>query len=183
MKWKEAAELSPEGLASREHRPGQQMYKPLKGRAYMHQKPNYALYRDCRGKEATGHTDWEPEGNWNPRAGAFVTEGPNEHKCGYLSPDGIFYPCLYAQHLWLAAGLAHKFHIVSETTPDDALLDAGWMMLNVNGWHGPGSYRKELEPTQRQRDRVWDWMQVDPELAKKRMALPWWWEDLKGTGI
>lgn len=67
----------------------------------------------------------------------WITNSP-DFDCGWVSPDCKTYWCSYMEHLDLASHICEVVYKISPRfTPDDYLLDRGWIKVYSNdGWTG-----------------------------------------------
>lgn len=76
--------------------------------------------------------------------------------CGWLRPDGTFYPCAYFQHDALSVALKAK--------NGDELLQKGWVKIQEKTQgliKKPADFYWMKKPTQAQIDKLWDWCQAN----------------------
>lgn len=66
----------------------------------------------------------------------------DELKCGWLAPDGSFFPVGYAEHLAVARDILAQMNLQAADTknmPDEVLLNRGWASITIlslldHGW-------------------------------------------------
>lgn len=83
--------------------------------------------------------------------------GPvKDNWCGWIKPNGDFYPCRYYQHDPLAVELGFA--------NGDEMLKRGWMKIqekNQGIIKKPADFYWEKKPSQKQIDKLWDWCQAN----------------------
>jgi hypothetical protein len=118
----------------------------------------------CNREDATPQK--EPE---NIEEEEKATPPPEPHysiatDCGWLTPDGRFYPCGWMEHLWLVG----CFDLTGEKAEQ-----AGWIKISDNeAWSAHHLFGEGAPPTQRQIDLVFDWY------TKRGRRLPYWMSGL-----